>query len=121
MKKYLLLLFILISAKVYSQENASMYGNVKDSVGNNLAGATILFKAIHCGAISDFEGNYKLINIPSGKYVVEVGYLGLPRIYIKNVLIKNNTIYKRDFRLIEKTGELPSSKSGPPVQDEFQK
>jgi iron complex outermembrane recepter protein len=55
----------------------SLSGKVTDAkTGLALPGATILIQDINKGSISKEDGTYSINNIPEGKYLVEVSYVG---------------------------------------------
>ncbi|HKC35052.1 MAG TPA: TonB-dependent receptor, partial [Chitinophagaceae bacterium] len=68
-------LFLLVNAS--AQTKLSLSGKITDiKTGETLAGASVYFPDLHLGAISDDKGIYKIQNIPKGKYLLEITYLG---------------------------------------------
>lgn len=59
---------------------ASVNGTVRDSSGSIISGATLLLKNVETGvertAVSNDSGNYSILNIPPGKYVMEATKAG---------------------------------------------
>lgn len=43
----------------------------------SLPGASIYIPDLKIGVASDVNGNYTLPNVPSGTYIIEVGYVGV--------------------------------------------
>jgi iron complex outermembrane recepter protein len=68
------------SAQNFSSKNfikVTLSGKITDSKsGEPLAGASVYFPDLRTGAASDDKGIYKIQNIPQGKYLVEITYLG---------------------------------------------
>jgi iron complex outermembrane receptor protein len=57
--------------------SVSLEGKITDAkTGLALPGATILIQDINKGSISKEDGSYSINNIPAGKYLVEVSYVG---------------------------------------------
>ncbi|HEY6505072.1 MAG TPA: TonB-dependent receptor plug domain-containing protein, partial [Chitinophagaceae bacterium] len=57
--------------------NAVLSGKVTDAVTKEpLAGATVYVHEAKAGAVTDNNGVYKIQNLPSGKFLVEVTYTG---------------------------------------------
>lgn len=56
-------------------QSAEIQGSVIDELGP-LPGASILIKGTQNGAITDFDGNFNLVNVESGNLVLVVSYLG---------------------------------------------
>lgn len=73
---YLLILFIISLTHAWSQE-LSLSGNIiNQKTGEPILGATIFLKSIEKGAVSDFDGNYKLENLEAGTYSITISYIG---------------------------------------------
>ena len=52
-------------------------GTVHDSLsGEPLPGANIVIKGTAIGAASDLEGNYRILNVPAGKHILRVTFIG---------------------------------------------
>ena len=55
----------------------SLSGKITDSkTGAALPGASVLISDLNKGVVSKEDGNYTISNIPPGKYLVEVSYVG---------------------------------------------
>lgn len=77
--------------------NVSFTGKVTDSkTGEVLAGASVQFPDLKVGSTTNQQGIYKLQNIPSGKYLVEVSFTGYASI-VESIVLNGNT--ERDFAL----------------------
>ena len=80
MKSKRYLLFILnfyILANISAQSKLSLSGKITDhQTGEPLAGASVYFPDFHTGTVSDNKGLYIIKNIPQGKYLLEISYLG---------------------------------------------
>lgn len=74
MKNLLILMLLIWSTSLYSQY--AIMGNVNDSDGNYLPGATILLTEIERGAYTDSDGFFIFTNLPAGSYEMEVTYIG---------------------------------------------
>lgn len=77
--------------------NVSFTGKVTDAkTGEVLAGASVYFPDLKVGGTTNREGIYKLQNIPSGKYLVEVSFTGYASI-VESIELNGNT--EKDFAL----------------------
>ncbi len=77
--------------------NVSFTGKVTDAkTGEVLAGASIQFPDLKVGSTTNQQGVYKLQNIPSGKYLVEVSFTGYASI-VESIILNGNT--EKDFAL----------------------
>lgn len=75
-------------------------GRIYDSQsGESLAGANITIEGMHTGAASDLDGYYYLINIPPGKYDLNVTYLGYQPVTISGVFVMADHTTDTDLSL----------------------
>ena len=88
--KYLLFLIIVGSnISLFSQTTGKLSGKVFNSEsGEPLYGANIIIEKIDIGTTSDRDGNFVIMDIPTGNYRVNVSYIGFATHIIKNVSIK---------------------------------
>jgi iron complex outermembrane receptor protein len=78
-------------------EKVLLSGKIKDSkTGEPLEGASIYFPDLKIGGTSNAQGEFKIQNIPEGKYLLEVSYLGYASI-LETIELKGNI--QRDFAL----------------------
>lgn len=113
MKRTTASLLICFSFLVLSeaQKNASLSGVVTDpALGEILVGANIYFENTGIGSISDLNGEYTIIGIPSGDYNLTVSYIGYEsyneqiRINAGESVVKNIALkYSGSFDLEEVT------------------
>ncbi|MDB5283684.1 MAG: putative vitamin receptor precursor [Bacteroidota bacterium] len=75
--RYLLpVFFLLLSSALYSQ-NAKLSGRVIEENKEALISANVVIDASKgWGAVTDFDGNYEIKNLPAGSYEVVVRYVG---------------------------------------------
>lgn len=77
--------------------NVSFTGKVTDAkTGEVLIGASVLFPDLKMGGTTNQQGIYRLQNIPSGKYLVEVSFTGYASI-VESIELNGNT--EKDFAL----------------------
>lgn len=115
MKKLLLFLAILLGGMLTSQAQglttSSINGKVLDNAGQPLPGANIV--AIHVpsgtkyGAISDFDGFYRLPNMrPGGPYTVTITYVGFQDYAESNLFLQLGDSKKVSAALSESASAL---------------
>ncbi len=87
------LIFLLSVLTVFSQENITVTGNVKDDSGATLPGVSILVKGTSNGTITDIDGNYSL-SVPAQATLVfsYIGYL------TQEVAVNNQTVINIDLK-----------------------
>lgn len=65
------------ATKTVKQQRSRLYGMVKDlKNGQPLAGATVYIPDLKAGASTDSRGHYSLVNLPAGRHLVEVSFVG---------------------------------------------
>ena len=98
-KNYISALLLLIPSLVFAQKNTrfSLSGKVTaDKSSQPLPGATIYISDLKMGTASDANGNFSLKYIPSGTYVLEVGFVGYKNI-VTSITVNDNIT--KDFIL----------------------
>ncbi len=86
----------------FAQVNLS--GKVNDKqTGEALIGVSVYFPDLKIGASTDINGLYKMQNLPKGKYIVQLKYIGYSEY---TVLLNLDTIIVRDFILDESVKEM---------------
>ncbi len=87
MKKLLLgILFIQIS--VFAGVTGKLVGKITDKrTGEPMAGATITLEGTKLGAVSDYDGNYIIVNIPPRSYTAKVSFIGYETTIVEHVKI----------------------------------
>ena len=69
MKKFFVILFLLLGMKIFADEG-SVQGNIEDDSGEPLWGANVYLLNTSFGASTDSAGTYQIQNIPVGKYTL---------------------------------------------------
>ena len=79
--------------------NSSIEGFIKDaSTGEPLFSANVILLGTGTGAASDESGEYKLVNVKTGTFVMRVSYIGYEAVELE-ITIKDNTHLRQDFSL----------------------
>ncbi|WP_282122900.1 TonB-dependent receptor [Algibacter mikhailovii] len=74
-QKGILLIIMLLSVSALVAQT-SISGNVKDETGIPLPGVNVILQETSKGAVTDFDGNYSIENMDTGKYVLTATFLG---------------------------------------------
>jgi len=92
-KYFSLLLFVLISCASYAQNlTQTVRGIIIDKISNEpLIGAVVTVTTSNpvIGSVSDFDGNFKLLNVPVGRNSIAVQMLGYKPIMMNDVLVNS--------------------------------
>ncbi len=57
-------------------QTGNITGTVTDENGLYLPGANAIITKLSKGAITDFDGNFTIVDLPAGNYTLEISYLG---------------------------------------------
>ena len=87
MKKiFLLFAFIVLGGYVFAQTSGKISGKITDvSTGEPIPFANVIIEGTNYGAASDLDGEYIIVNVPSGTYNVIASYIG----YVKTRTTQN--------------------------------
>ncbi|MEI6852882.1 MAG: carboxypeptidase-like regulatory domain-containing protein, partial [Bacteroidota bacterium] len=89
------LLSAILSTTVFSQITLS--GKVTDKTTNNiLVGASVFIPDMQTGVATKKDGTYQIKNLPAGKFLVQVRYMGYASVML---LIDFTTDQTKDFAL----------------------
>src|SRR5450631_1695580 len=56
--------------------SGTLSGRITEKDGGSLAGASVYIPDLKLGVVTDSSGRYQFKSLPSGKYLVEVHYIG---------------------------------------------
>jgi iron complex outermembrane receptor protein len=83
MKLFFSLLFIAVISLTFAQETATVSGNVSDNVSKQpVVGAKIVLAGQY-KALSDFDGNYTIQNVPMGEHEMVISMLSFDTMRVK--------------------------------------
>jgi hypothetical protein len=78
--------------ELFSQNNGGVKGAVLDENGDALFSANIILLGTNFGAATNFEGKFRIDNIPSGKYKVQISYVGYTKKNVEIEIVENRFI-----------------------------
>ncbi len=109
----MLQLLLFASQLIFAGTTGKIAGKVTDkNTGDGLPGANVVLLAQirdgneipldrPLGAASDFDGNFVIINVPPGKYVVQTSFVGYSAIKTRDVVVSIDVTTKLDFAMTE--------------------
>jgi len=105
MKKFILILFLIctiVSNQSEAQEQfGTLYGKVSDSSGIPLEGVTVKLLSTYLGAVTEYDGGYKIKDIAPSSYTVQVSTEGFRTVEYTNIIVKAND--EREFNIVLKS------------------
>jgi TonB-dependent receptor len=90
--KVLFIVFIAISSFAFAAGIGKISGTVSDKTGETLIGVTVKVVGTNFGASTDVEGRFLIAGLPSGRYTIEVSYVGYTSKRISDVEILENAV-----------------------------
>jgi hypothetical protein len=106
-KKYFLSIFISLVSIVNGLTQSGMItGVVVDSTLNEtIVGAKAFIESRQAGAYTDLDGTFKIQNLPSGKYTVQISFIGFQTKLYNDVTVKDGFATSLDT-IFMTTGDL---------------
>ncbi|MEM6687139.1 MAG: TonB-dependent receptor [Bacteroidota bacterium] len=107
MKKLLILCFTLgMFSTVHAQVVGEITGNVTDETQTPVPGANVIVEGTTFGAQTDFDGNYRIKNVPPGSYNLIVSYQGFETQTTYNIIVRSKGTPEYNFILKESKESL---------------
>ncbi|MCU0342852.1 MAG: TonB-dependent receptor [Ignavibacterium sp.] len=101
-KRFTILLLLLNSFLIYSQNTGNLSGTVKDaSNGDPLPGVNVILKGTYYGAATDINGKFKISNISIGSYNVDISLIGYKTVQYTGIRIEPDKTIEFDVKLEE--------------------
>lgn len=111
--RLILVLLVTTGQTIFAGTTGKISGQVTDkNIGDALPGANVVITAQikggqdipldrALGAATDVEGNFVIINIPPGRYVMQASFLGYRTLTIRDVVVSIDLTTKMNFPLEE--------------------
>ncbi|MBI9056622.1 MAG: TonB-dependent receptor [Labilibaculum sp.] len=110
-KQVFLVLVLTISSIVVFAQKGSVRGNVKDGkTGETLIGASVYIDGTTIGTVTDFDGNYTLLNVPTGSVTVKCSFISYETSLKENITVNVGNSVSVDFIMGESTVALADVK-----------
>ena len=84
-------LFLTMVTLKMSAQNGSISGNIIDENNFYLPGANVSIVSLKKGSITDFDGKFSILSIPTGNYKLEISFLGYEDIIQEVEVLENKT------------------------------
>ncbi|MEN6510331.1 MAG: SusC/RagA family TonB-linked outer membrane protein [Chloroherpetonaceae bacterium] len=98
----ILFALLLSIGQVFAQEGTFMSGRITDQeTGSPLVGASVSISSLRIGAVTDKDGYFRF-RAPSGRYTLEVRYVGY-QTYTQSIVIKENQTTTVEIKLTQGT------------------
>ncbi len=90
---------LLLPMMLFAQTAGKISGTVVSGEGTPLAGANVLVVGTSLGAASNSDGNYYILDVPSGTYSVRADYIGHQSVTVTNVKVSTSLTTDVDYTL----------------------
>jgi len=101
-KRLTILLILVCSFFIYSQETGNLSGIVTDvKTGDALPGVNVIIKGTYYGAATDINGMFRINNISVGSYNVDISLIGYRTTQYTGIQIEFNKIIELEVKLEE--------------------
>ncbi|GAA4235031.1 TonB-dependent receptor [Postechiella marina] len=75
-KQYLFLLFTLLLSVVSFSQNGNVQGTIIDEQGLPIPFGNVIIESLQQGVVSDADGKFLFVDLPTGKQILKVTYIG---------------------------------------------
>lgn len=102
LRKWGTIVLLLLATPMFAlaQNTGKLSGKVIDSdTGDSLPGAQVLLIGTQRGTVTDIDGNYVVLGIPSGTYDVQFSFVGYQTVTVTGVEIISNRTREQDASL----------------------
>ncbi len=100
-----LLVILLTSTAIFAQSKGKVSGTVIDESGEPLIGVQVIIEGTTRGVLTDLNGDYSIINLEAGTYVLEFRYIGFATTKVEEVEIRLDRTTEIDVTLREEVIE----------------
>jgi len=98
--KLLCVLFVIFLLNTVLWSQGKIIGHVEDKeTGQPLPGANVIVSGTYLGAATNQNGDYVIVNVPVGVYIIEVSYVGYTKTKKTGVIVSQGRITKVNFQL----------------------
>ncbi len=100
-----LLLILITSSTVFAQSKGKVSGTVLDESGEPLIGVQVLIEGTTRGVLTDLNGEYSIINLEAGTFVLVFRYIGFATTRVEEVVVRLDRTTEIDVTLREEVIE----------------
>jgi len=96
----ILMLALILAPALHAATTGKIAGRITDKeTGEPLPGANVIVRGTNFGAAADPEGEFYILNLPPGKYDIEVQMMGYSPVRMENVRVNINSTSNLNFEL----------------------
>lgn len=102
MNKFIKIIFLsfLFAPSLILAQSGKIVGTLLDAETKEpLIGATVGIQGTTKGAIADIDGNYLMLNVAPGTYIMEARYIGYATVVVQEVIVRTDLTTTQNFEL----------------------
>lgn len=104
-KLFIVTVFLSFTAFKSAAQTGNIQGLITDDNGIYVPGANVVIESLNRGDITNFDGKFTILSVPSGTYTLKVSYIGYKDIS-KETVVEENKTTKVTFELKSSSIEL---------------
>ncbi|MBD3374129.1 TonB-dependent receptor [candidate division KSB1 bacterium] len=109
-KGWILFLLLLMAAASVAKQTGKIAGVITDAETKEpLIGANVIIQGTQLGAATDLKGWYVILNVPPGKYTLNIRYIGYQNVTVKDVQVNIGRTTKINVPLTSDVVDLGES------------
>jgi len=97
---------LLVASGIYGGTTGKITGTVTDPRGSPLPGVAVQIPGLRLGAVTDTDGRYFVLQVPSGQHVVQADMVGYRTTIVRDVAVYADRTTTVDFALQEEAIEV---------------
>ncbi|MFZ4618959.1 MAG: TonB-dependent receptor [Bacteroidota bacterium] len=96
--------FLSLTSVSFAGTTGKIVGKITDAkTGEDLPGVNIILVGTSYGAVTDFEGNYLILNLQPGTYTIRASSIGYSPVSYSNIRVASDLTTRQDFKISEET------------------
>lgn len=100
----LLSIILSLCSTAIAGTTGKIVGQVTDAkTGEPLVGVNIILVGTSYGAVTDFEGNYLILNLQPGSYTIRASSIGYSPLSYSNIRVASDLTTRQEFKMTEET------------------
>ncbi|MBP1638025.1 MAG: hypothetical protein H6Q18_814 [Bacteroidetes bacterium] len=101
LNRYLYIFSLLIFTSSLQAQNSTIKGRITDKDTNEpLIGASVIIVGLSTGVASDFDGNFVIPNVKSGKYILKTSFISYRTDTIRGLIVEAGKETILDIKLL---------------------
>jgi len=94
------ILVLIFAIAAFAQNSGKISGTITDvTTSEPLVGTNVMVLGTNLGASTDLGGSYFILNVPPGKYDLQISMVGYERIIQRGLIVNSGRTTKADVRL----------------------